>query len=147
MKNNGDRITANLLAQIVANADTTNTLLNLALTKIEQMEAQLERMRQQLDQTANEPLQPIGDKHAAAAVLNVHPDTIGTYRRRSPQEWEQSRKFPWMEGVHYFLGSGRTGKVTYNLALLRDWRANKLNHRDHQKVISQWLKSQSTSVK
>lgn len=66
-----------------------------------------------------------GDQQAAAAVLGVSARTVA---RNHDQ---------WIEGVHYHR-EGR--RVTYNLALLRDWQVNKHDLNAHQRAITKWQK-------
>ena len=73
-----------------------------------------------------------GDQQAAAAVLGVSARTVA---RNHDQ---------WIEGVHYHR-EGR--RVTYNLALLRDWQVNKNDLNAHQRAIAKWQKSLLSNLK
>ena len=67
-----------------------------------------------------------GDQQAAAAVLGVSARTVA---RNHDQ---------WIEGIHYHR-EGR--RITYNLALLRDWQVNKHDLNAHRRAIEKWQKS------
>ena len=67
-----------------------------------------------------------GNKQQAAAVLGISLRTLERYQSQ------------WIEGVHYtYEGT----KPTYNLALLRDWKANRNNKRAHQRAIEIWQRN------
>ncbi|WP_246564751.1 hypothetical protein [Leptothoe spongobia] len=67
-----------------------------------------------------------GNKQQAATVLGVSLRTLERYQGQ------------WIEGIHYtYEGT----KPTYNLALLRDWKANRNNKKAHQRAIEIWQRN------
>ncbi|MEM8612777.1 MAG: hypothetical protein AAGF93_12230 [Cyanobacteria bacterium P01_H01_bin.105] len=74
----------------------------------------------------SQQLPETGDKNLAAQVLGVSIRQVERYHDS------------WIEGVHYIY-EGR--KPTYNLALLRDWKANKSNPTAHRRAVMAWQRS------
>lgn len=71
------------------------------------------------------------DKHQAAAILSVSPETLKKYRLQ-----ENS---PLIEGIHYFVWNSRV--IRYNPSLLADWAIHRNNPGAHQKAIEAYLAS------
>ncbi|MEO0349494.1 MAG: hypothetical protein AAF282_05520 [Cyanobacteria bacterium P01_A01_bin.15] len=67
-----------------------------------------------------------GNKQMAAQTLGVSPRQVERYQEK------------WIEGVH-FIYEGT--KPTYNLALLRDWKANRDNPTAHQRAVRNWQRN------
>lgn len=71
------------------------------------------------------------DKHEAAAMLRISPDTLKRYRLQEGSTL--------VEGIHYFTWNSRV--IRYNAALLTDWALNRNNPTAHQKAIEDFLAS------
>ncbi|MEL6229580.1 MAG: helix-turn-helix domain-containing protein [Cyanobacteria bacterium J06627_3] len=67
-----------------------------------------------------------GDINQAAKILGVSPRTVERYRDE------------WIQDIHYTRQGSR---ITYNLALLRDWKSNKENPTAHERAIKVWQRS------
>jgi hypothetical protein len=70
------------------------------------------------------------NKHEAAAILGVSPETLKKYRLQ-----ENS---PLIEGVHYHVWNSRT--IRYNCELIADWGLNRINPEQHQRNVEAYLK-------
>ncbi|NET36315.1 MAG: hypothetical protein F6K19_30535 [Cyanothece sp. SIO1E1] len=62
------------------------------------------------------------NKHKAAKILKVHPNSLARYRRRGQL----------IEGIHY---TRMPQQVLYNKPLLEDWVANRHDPPAHQRAI------------
>lgn len=102
-----------------------NRLIDTLATMANAMERQAIAQERIASAMEGQQLPEKGDQQAAAAVLGVSARTVA---RNHDQ---------WIEGVHYHR-EGR--RVTYNLALLRDWQVNKHDWNSHQKAIENWQK-------
>ncbi len=71
------------------------------------------------------------DKHQAAAILAISPETLKKYRLQPNSTL--------IEGVHYFVWNARV--IRYNAELLADWGMNRANPGAHQKAIEAFLAS------
>jgi hypothetical protein len=69
-----------------------------------------------------------GDKHAAAQILNCHPNSLARSRRNTDNGW--------IEGIHFVRVNA--SNVRYNLTLLKDWLMNRHNPNAHQRAIEQY---------
>lgn len=71
------------------------------------------------------------DKHAAAALLGISPETLKKYRLQSGSTL--------IEGVHYHVWNSRT--IRYNPDLIKDWGMHRNDPVAHQHAIEQHLSS------
>jgi hypothetical protein len=67
------------------------------------------------------------DKHAAAQLVGLSPDTLKKLRLRNEL----------VEGIHWVRHSSRC--IRYNSYLLSDWAANRGNPPAHQQAIKEYL--------
>lgn len=70
----------------------------------------------------------LGDKHQAAAILGVSPETLKKYRLQ-----ENSTL---IENLHYYRWNSRT--VRYNLFLLWHWGINRKTPEQHHSLIESY---------
>ena len=75
------------------------------------------------------------DKHAAAAILNCHPDNIDQYHEGGKQD------SGWIMGVHYIRRGLSKGPWLYNRALIQDWLRNRHDQAAHLRAIAVWEKN------
>jgi hypothetical protein len=73
------------------------------------------------------------NKHEAAAILGISPETLKKYRLREDS--------PLIRGIHYQVYNSRV--IRYNPFLLADWALNRDNPAAHQKTIEEYLASLS----
>lgn len=69
------------------------------------------------------------NKHEAARILGVSPETLKKYRQRGKL----------IEGIHYYRWNSRT--IRYNSALLKDWAVNRNDSAALNRGIEAFLKS------
>lgn len=71
------------------------------------------------------------NKHKAAAILGVSPETLKKYRLQEGSTL--------IEGLHYHIWNSRV--VRYNAVLIADWGLNRNNPEAHQRTIDAYLAS------
>lgn len=71
------------------------------------------------------------DKHEAAALLGISPETLKKYRLRKDSTL--------VKGVHYHVWNRRV--IRYNPVLLADWGIHRDNPAAHQRAIELYLAS------
>jgi hypothetical protein len=77
------------------------------------------------------------NKHEAAAILGISPETLKKYRLQDGS--------PFIEGVHYHVWNSRT--IRYNPELLADWGLNRTRPEQHQRTIEAYLAAIATDTK
>ncbi len=75
------------------------------------------------------------NKHEAAAILGISPETLKKYRLQ-----EGSTLIP---DVHYHVWNSRT--IRYNPALLADWGLNRNSPEAHRQTIEIYLAAQPSN--
>ncbi|MBL1174136.1 hypothetical protein [Pantanalinema sp. GBBB05] len=71
------------------------------------------------------------NKHQAARILGISPETLKKYRL--------AKGSTLVQGIHYYVWNSRV--VRYNASLLADWGLNRHNPDAHQKAIELYLAS------
>jgi hypothetical protein len=71
------------------------------------------------------------NKHKAAEILGVSPETLKKYRLQKDSTL--------IKGIHYYIWNPRV--VKYNAALIADWGVNRDNPEAHQRTIEAFLAS------
>ncbi|ESA38105.1 hypothetical protein N836_34065 [Leptolyngbya sp. Heron Island J] len=107
-------------------------LLNVLVAIAQALERQAVAQERIATALETQQLPETGDKELAAKVLGVSVRQVERYHKE------------WILNVHYSY-QGR--KPTYNLALLRDWKANKENPTAHQRAIQIWQRSLPSNQK
>jgi hypothetical protein len=69
-----------------------------------------------------------GDKHAAATILNCHPNSLARSRRNT--------SYGWIEGIHFVRVNA--SNIRYNLTLLNDWLMNRHDPNAHHRAIENY---------
>lgn len=71
------------------------------------------------------------NKHEAARILGVSPETLKKYRLQPDSSL--------IEGIHYHVWNPRT--IRYNPNLIADWGLNRAHPEQHQKTIEAYIAS------
>ncbi|MBD2122894.1 hypothetical protein [Trichocoleus sp. FACHB-262] len=71
------------------------------------------------------------NKHEAARILGVSPETLKKYRLQPESSL--------IEGIHYHVWNPRT--IRYNPNLIADWGLNRAHPEQHQKTIEAYIAS------